>query len=134
MADQALGVDREVIGKAITEGLAEGIGVHLPGAVGLVLKGPLICAFMAFGHFLLGTDWPISVVAGGFCGLAGVNASAFLRWMDKGRSSERSRVSAPKADFSLDVYADPGDDPEGGGEVPGSQSGMARRAVNQPAP
>ena len=86
MADQAIGFDRAVIGKAATEGLAEGLGIHLPGAVGLLVKGPLICGFMAFGHFVLGTDWPLSVVVGGFCGLAGINVPAALRRLDKGRS------------------------------------------------
>lgn len=86
MADQAVGVDREVVAKAATEGLADGFRTHLPGTVGLLLKGPLVCIFMAFGHFVLGTDWPLSVVVGGLCGLAGINVPAILRWLDEGRA------------------------------------------------
>lgn len=89
MANRAVGLDRAEIGKAATEGLAEGLRLHLPGTVGLLLKGPLICGFMAFGHFVLGTDWPLSVVVGGVCGLAGVNVPAVLSWLAENQAKSK---------------------------------------------
>jgi hypothetical protein len=88
VADQAVGVDRTVVAKATTEALAEGIATHLPGTVGLLLKGPLICAFMAFGHFILGTDWPLSVVVGGLCGLTGVNIPSIVPRLNRPRAAK----------------------------------------------
>lgn len=99
MANRA-GLDRAEVWKAATEGLAEGLRVHLPGAVGLFLKGPLICGFMAFGHFALGTDWPLSVVVGGLCGLAGVNVPAVLSWLAKNQAESKEPEPAPARELA----------------------------------
>jgi hypothetical protein len=53
------------VGQAFLEALAEAIRLHLPGAVGLVLKGVPLCALMAFTHFVIGTDWFTSALLGG---------------------------------------------------------------------
>lgn len=100
MANGAGGFDLTEIGKAATEGLAEGLRLHLPGTVGLLLKGPLICGFMAFGHFVLGTDWPLSVVVGGVCGLAGVNIPAILGWLEKNRAEGEEPEPVPTGELA----------------------------------
>lgn len=76
------------IKEAAAEGTAEGLRLHLPGTIGLLAKGSSICLLMAFVHFVLGSGFPLSILVGGFFGLAGVNVTAILRWLDE-RNDER---------------------------------------------
>jgi hypothetical protein len=63
------------VGLAIHEGLAEGLRRHLPGAVGLIVKGLPLCAFLAFSHFALGVD----LLPATLYGATGIGALRLLR-------------------------------------------------------
>jgi len=66
------------VGTAVRDGLAEGFRQHLPDAVGIALKGSLLCVLAAFVHFVLDvgvTPTLLGAVAGG----AGLGGAAVLR-------------------------------------------------------
>jgi hypothetical protein len=76
------------IKEAAAEGTAEGLRLHLPATIGLLVKGLCICFLMALVHRLIGVGVLESVLLSGFFGLAGINITAFLRRRNGKESDE----------------------------------------------
>jgi hypothetical protein len=69
--------DLRLVRHAACEGVADGLRQHLPGGVGIVVKGGATCVLCAVMHFGLGVDLPATVVSGS---LAGAGLVAVDRW------------------------------------------------------
>jgi hypothetical protein len=95
-------VDSEDVGLAIREGAADGIRRYLPLALGLVVLGVPLCAFMAFAHFVLGAEWPPPSLLGGLGGLGLAAPVIFLLY--SGSRSGQPPNSAPAARSNPDRY------------------------------
>ena len=70
MAERRLGDDD--LKQAAREGLADGLRLHLPGAVGIVTKGIPLCAASSFVHFVLGMGLPGSAMSAVVAGIGSV--------------------------------------------------------------
>ena len=57
-----------LVRRAASEGLADGLREHLPGGVGIVIKGGAACAVAAVLHFGLGLDVPATVIGSALSG------------------------------------------------------------------
>jgi hypothetical protein len=77
VAERRLGDDR--LKQAAREGLAEGLRLHLPGAVGIVTKGIPLCAAISFAHFVLGMGLPGSAISTVVAGIGPVWVHAHRR-------------------------------------------------------
>jgi hypothetical protein len=61
--------DDDDVKQATREGLVRGLREHLPGAVGIVMKGIPMCAVGAFAHFVLGMSMSGSVISAALSGV-----------------------------------------------------------------
>jgi len=77
-------IDNGEVKMAIRQGLAEGFRIHLPGTVGLFTKGIIVCALMAFAHFVVEIEWPPSLLLSG----AAVGGPSLLRILRNRDGSE----------------------------------------------
>jgi hypothetical protein len=60
----------------MADGVAQGLRRHLPGGVGILVKGAPLCLLCAFVHFVLGIALPASAIAVlvGAGGIGGISA------------------------------------------------------------
>jgi hypothetical protein len=64
--------DKRSLRAAWTEGVAKGLIEHLPGAVGLMVRGFPVVVYATFTHFALGASMPLTA----FSSLTGAGAYA----------------------------------------------------------
>jgi hypothetical protein len=69
--------DWRLVRQAACEGLADGLREHLPGGIGILVKGGAVCVLSAILHFSLGLDVATTIVSGG---VAGAALAALQRW------------------------------------------------------
>jgi hypothetical protein len=62
--------DRRLVRQAACEGVAIGLREHLPGGIGILVKGGALCVLLAILHFGLGLDVATTIVSGGVSGAA----------------------------------------------------------------
>ena len=62
--------DLKLVRHAFFAGLADGLRQHVPGGVGIVVKGGALCALCALLHFGLGLDIPTTLLSGVLSGVA----------------------------------------------------------------
>jgi hypothetical protein len=70
--------DDDNVVRAAREGLAHGLRDHLPGAVGIAIKGSTACAICAVAHLVLGISVPGSLISAMFTG-AGIGGLVWVR-------------------------------------------------------